>query len=206
MTLFRFQPRARAAALALSTVLAAGALTGCFQAKAARDLRGEYATQAYLQSVEAALATRSLATELLHHDSPETVRQRLEEGLIAALEAARTGDDGRVLADPAALQKRTIRATLWYEGERRGLENWYAAELRKIDALGKVIESTGDAALRTSRMADAELTVSEEALRSFARNRLPELAGEALKAYVATRDAGQVAEKPEAAPAPEARR
>ncbi|MDX2177675.1 MAG: hypothetical protein SF028_14525 [Candidatus Sumerlaeia bacterium] len=46
-------------------------------------------------------------------------------------------------------------------------------------------------------MADAELTVSEDALRSFAKNRLPRLAGEALKAYLATRDAAAVADDPE---------
>ena len=202
MTLFRFQPRARAAILALSTVLLAASLSGCFQARAARDLRGEYASQAYLQSVESANATRSLATELLHQDSPETVRQRLEAEYLAAMEAAPVGDNGRALADPAVLQKRTIRAVLWYEGERRGLEDWYAAETKKIDALGKVIESTGEAALRTNRMADAELSVSEDALRSFAKNRLPELAGEALKAYLATRNAEEVVEKPEPTPAP----
>ena len=165
--------------------------TGCFQAKAARDLRGEYASQTYLQSVEAAHATRSLATELLNHDAPETVRQRLEGELLTALEAARTDDSGVLLDDPEVVQKRTIRAVLWYEGERRGLDDWYTTQLQKIDALGKVIESTGEATLRTNRMADAELTVSEDALRSFAKTKLPDLVGDAVKARLATRDAAQ---------------
>jgi hypothetical protein len=182
------------------TAILAMSLTGCFQAKAARDLRGEYASQAYLQSVEAAHATRSLATELLDHDAPETVRQRLEGELLTALEAARTDDAGTLLDDPEAVQKRTIRAVLWYEGERRGLDDWYTTQLQKIDDLGKVIESTGEATLRTNRMANAELTVSEEALRSFAKTKLPDLVGDAVKARLATRDAGQVVEKPDAEP------
>lgn len=202
MNTFRPGRGARSALVAIALAAISTSLAGCFQAKAARDLRGEYATQAFLQSTEAAAATRSLAMELLHQDSPETIRQRLEAEYVAALAAAREGD-GRSLADPAQVQQRTVRATVWYEGERRGLEAWYAAEMQKIEALAQVIGSTGDAALRTSRMADAELTVSEDALRSFAKNRLPELAGEALKAYLATRDAAAVADDPEAEePAP----
>ena len=174
MTFSRFQPYARVAFLGFSTALLAAVLSGCIPARAARDLRGEYASQAYRQSLAAAEATRSLATELLHRDSPETARQRLEAAYLTALEAARLGDDGEALADPQAVQERTIRVVLWYEGERRGLEDWHAAELQKIQALGTVIESAGEAALRTSRMADAELSVGEDALRSIAGHRIPE--------------------------------
>lgn len=180
----------------LLLILLASSLAGCFQATTARDIRNEYAGRGYAQSLAAAQATRSLARELLDKDSPTTIRTRLEDGFTSALQAARLDDDGNPLQDPTLLQQRTVRAVLWYEGERRGLQDWYTTELRKINALGSLIEGTGEAALHTNRMANGELKVTEDALRSAVTNHLPEIAGETLKAYLDTRSATDVATTP----------
>ena len=194
-----FRKMFRRGALVLAIAMAAVALGGCAQSQAAADLRTGYAADAYLQATEAAEATRSLGRELLQRDSPEAVRQRLEAELVTTLQAARMDDAGRAISDAALVQKRTIQATLWYEGERTKLQDWYAAELAKIDALADRIQSTGQAAVATSQMADRELQVSRDALQSFVRTGLPRIAGQALDDYLKTRDAGQVAEDAEPA-------
>lgn len=193
----------RSLILVIGLTAVAGLLGGCVQSQAAREIRSDYTADTYLQAIETAAATRSLARELLEHDSPETIRKRLEGELVVALEAARTDDTGLPLEDPAAMQKRTIRAVLWYEGERAGLERWYAGEIDKIDQLAGRIESTGEAAVRANDMADRELTVSREALQSFLRTGLPQVAGQAIDEYLRTRNAAEVADSsPEPNPTP----
>ena len=94
MKTFRKTLHFRSLAMALGLAASATLFAGCAQSQAAREIRTGYAADTYLQSVEAAQATRSLARELLHKDSPETVRERLEAEYLAAMEAALVGDDG----------------------------------------------------------------------------------------------------------------
>lgn len=203
MKTFRKTLHSRFLAMALGLAASATLFSGCAQSQAAREIRTGYAADTYLQSVEAAHATRSLARELLHKDSPETVRQRLESELRLALEAARTDGAGRMIQDPAVVQKRTVQAVVWYEDERQGLERWYSNELAKIDTLAQRIEASGEAAVRASEMADRELEVSSEALRSFLKTGLPQIAGEALDEYLRTRNATEVVQDPQPEDTPE---
>lgn len=177
-------------------LVVSGLLTGCLQSQAAREIRSGYTADTYLQAMETAAATRSLARELLEHDSPETIRRRLEAGLLEALEAAKYDDAGRPLQNPAILQGRTVQAVVWYEAERGALERWHTGELAKIDQLASRVESLGEAALRADAMADRELRVSREALNAFVKTGLPQIAREAVGEYLRTRNAAQVAARP----------
>ena len=123
--------------------------------------------------------------------------------LAAKPRAARTDDTGLPIENGAAVQQRTIRAVLWYEGERAGLELWYAGEIEKIDRLARRIESTGEAAVRVSAMADREPAAPQEALGSFLATKRPQAASQALAGAFWSRDATEVTEgSPQPTPTP----
>lgn len=164
--------------------------TGCAFSGRAQEIRQDYAAEAYLQAVRSAEEMQSLAMELHHRDSPATNRAVLEERFRLLMEAANA--DFNSTLDTAKLQRDTVAAAVYYEAERAALEADQRDVIGKIDALKVNILGVGEAAARISTMADQEITVSQEALREFARTGLPSLAMQGLQAYVETRSALEV--------------